>query len=365
MLSVRSAVRNLKPYVPGKPVEEVQRELGLSRLVKLNQNENPLGPSPRAVEAVRRALAEVHTYPEGTARVLRERLAALWGLPADWFVVGNGSDEIFRLLAETYLSPGDRVVVPTPSFSMYAFAAELMGAEPVAVPLKDHTMDLEAMARTAREKGARMIFLCRPNNPTGAVFSEAAMEAFMAAVSPDTLVVLDEAYREYDGTPFDSRRFLEKHPNLVVTRTFSKIYGLAGLRLGYGVMRPEVAAPLFAVRDPFSVNLLAAAAGLGALEDQEHLERSRANNRQGKQYLYGVLDRLGLRYVPTEANFVLIETGRPAAEVFDALLRQGVLVRPCGSFGLPNAIRVTIGTPEQNKAFAEALERVMKAQARP
>jgi len=360
MLSVRSAVKAMKPYVPGKPVEDVQRELGLGDLVKLNQNENPLGPSPRALEAARAALAAAHTYPESSNRALRERLAALWNLPADWFVAGNGSDEVFRVLGEVFLSPGDRVVLPVPSFSMYTFVAELMGAEVLAVPLKEQAMDLSAMAQAAQESRAKMLFLCRPNNPTGGVFSEEAMAAFMAEVPADTLVVLDEAYREYDTTPFDSRQFLLEYPNLVVTRTFSKIYGLAGLRLGYGVMRPELAAVLLRVRDPFGVNLLAAAAGVAALEDEAHLERSRALNEEGKAYLYGVLDRLGLAYVPTESNFVLIETGRPAVEVFDALLRQGVLVRPCGSFGLPTAIRVTIGKPEENQKFAQALEKVLR-----
>lgn len=360
MLSVRSAVKAMKPYVPGKPVEDVQRELGIGDLVKLNQNENPLGPSPKALEAAQAALAVAHTYPEGSNRALRERLAALWNLPADWFVAGNGSDEVFRVLGETFLTPRDRVVVPAPSFSMYTFVAELMEAEVVSVPLKEQAMDLAAMAQAAQESGAKMLFLCRPNNPTGAVFAEEAMADFMAQVPPDTLVVLDEAYREYDSTSFDSRKFLLAHPNLVVTRTFSKIYGLAGFRLGYGVMRPELAAILLRVRDPFGVNLLAAAAGVAALEDQAHLERSRELNQEGKAYLYGVLDRLGLSYVPTESNFLLIETGRQAAEVFDALLRQGVLVRPCGSFGLPTAIRVTIGKPEENEKFALALEKVMR-----
>lgn len=360
MFSVRSAVKAMKPYVPGKPVEDVQRELGIRDLVKLNQNENPLGPSPRALEFARAALEAAHTYPEGSNRALRERLGELWRLPADWFLAGNGSDEVFRVLGETFLSPGDRVVVPAPSFSMYTFVAELMGAEVVTVPLREHAMDLPAMAKAAQDSGAKMIFLCRPNNPTGAVFPEEAMDPFMAQVSPDTLVVLDEAYREYDSTPFDSRKFLQAYPNLVVTRTFSKIYGLAGLRLGYGVMRPELASLLLSVRDPFGVNLVAAAAGVAALDDQLHLARSRALNEEGKAYLYEVLDRLGLAYVPTQSNFLLIETGRPASQLFDALLQQGVLVRPCGSFGLPTAIRVTIGKPEENQRFAEALERVIR-----
>jgi histidinol-phosphate aminotransferase len=360
MLPLRSAVKTMKPYVPGKPVEDVQRELGITDLVKLNQNENPLGPSPRAVAAATEAMALVHTYPEGSSRALREKLAAMWELPPDWFIVGNGSDEVFRLLAETYLEPGDKVVVPAPSFSGYRLVAELMGAEVIRVPLVDGTMDLPAMAQAAAESGAKLLFLCRPNNPTGAVFAEELMPDFMDAVPQGCLVILDEAYREFDATEFDTLGLLKQYPNLIATRTFSKIYGMAGFRLGYGVIRPEVIAPFYTVRDPFSVNNLAAAAGLAALDDEEHLERTRTLTREGKAYLYGCFDRLGLKYMPTEANFILFDVGRPAPEVFDALLRRGVLVRPCGSFGLPASLRVTIGTPAENRRFAEALESLLR-----
>mgnify|MGYP000182478208 CR=1 FL=1 len=359
MAGVRAAVQAMKPYVPGKPVEDVQRELGLTDLVKLNQNENPLGPSPRAVDAVRKALATAHTYPEGSARALRERLGRLWDLPADWFLVGNGSDEVFRLLAEVYLDPGDPVVVPATSFSEYRFVGELMGAEVIEVPLAGWTMDLPAMAEAAAVRGAKLLFLCRPNNPTGAVFPEADLRRALERTPAATLVVLDEAYREFDGTPFDSRALLLDYPNLVITRTFSKIYGMAGLRLGYGIMRPEVLAPLYTARDPFSVNGLAVAAGLAALDDVEHLERTQALTRDGKAYLCAAFARLGLPYVPSEANFVLFEVPRPASEVFNQLLRRGVLVRPCGSFGLPSHLRVSVGTAEENARFVAALEAVL------
>ena len=352
----------MKPYVPGKPVSDVQRELGITGLIKLNQNENPLGPSPKAVAAATAAMAEVHTYPEGSTRVLRQRLAQLWDLPEDWFIVGNGSDEVFRLLAETYLTEADSAVVPTPSFAGYPLVIELMGARVVRVPLlPSGTMDLDAMAKAARETNAKMVFLCRPNNPTGAAFAEELFPAFMAQVDPETLVIVDEAYREFDETPFDSRSFLQQYPNVVVTRTFSKIYGMAGFRLGYGVLRPELIAPFYTVRDPFSVNNLATAAGLAALDDTEHLERTRHLNREGKAFLYALFERLGLPYVPTQANFVLFDCGRPAADVYGALMRRGVLVRPCASFGLPNHIRVTVGTPAENARFAEALEVVLGA----
>jgi histidinol-phosphate aminotransferase len=356
---VRAAIEAMKPYVPGKSLESVQRELGIETLVKMNQNENPLGPSPRAIEAAGRMLTQAHTYPEGTARALRDRLAVLWNLPADWFLVGNGSDEIFRLLAEVYLNPADVVVVPAPSFAGYPLVAELMGAEVTAVPLIENTMHLAAMMEIAIARRARIVFLCRPNSPTGGVFTEDALRTVLPLVPPDLLVVLDEAYAEFDETVFDARSLLIDFPNLIITRTFSKIYGLAGLRLGYGIMRPELITPLLRARDPFSVNLPAAAAGIAALDDDEHRQRSVRLVHEGKRALYRHFDRLGLRYVPTQANFVLFHTPWPAVEVYEALLRRGFLIRPCALFGLPHSLRVTVGTPEENEGFVTALSAVI------
>ena len=361
MLPVRPAVKAMKPYVPGKPVADVQRELGITDLIKLNQNENPLGPSPKAVEAAVQAMREVHTYPEGSTRVLRQKLAQKWDLPEDWFIVGNGSDEIFRLLAETYIEPGDVALVPVPSFAGYPLVLELMGARVIRIPLgANGAMDLDTMAEMAQNTRPKLIFLCRPNNPTGAVFAQDLFPAFMAQVPKECLVILDEAYIEFDETSFDSRALLQQYPNVVVTRTFSKIYGMAGFRLGYGVMRPEMIAPFYTVRDPFSVNNLASAAGLAALDDTEFLERTRALTREGKAFLYDLFDRLEIPYTPTQANFILFDAERSATEVFEALMRRGVLVRPCGSFGLPSCLRVTIGTPAENQRFAEALESVLE-----
>lgn len=356
---VRPAVAAVHPYVPGRSFESVRAELGLDTLVKLNQNENPLGPSPRALAAAASALHGAALYPEGTVPTLRHALAAAWELPEGWIVAGNGSDEVFRLLAETYVEPGDAVVVPAPSFAGYPLVAEIMGARVITVPLHDDALDLSAMARAALRERASLLFLCRPNNPTGTVFSEAALRQALDAIPPDTIVVLDEAYREFDDTPFDSRAVLLDHPNLVVTRTFSKLYGMAGLRLGYGVMHPELLAPLLAVRDPFSVNSVAAAAGIAALGDREHVARTLTLVREGRALLVDRLAALGLVSVPSHANFILFHTDRPAAEIADALLRHGVLVRPCASFGLPHAIRVTIGTREGNETFVAALEHVL------
>jgi histidinol-phosphate aminotransferase len=355
---VRPEVLLLKPYIPGKPVAEVQREYGIAHIVKLASNENPLGPSPMAIEALRSAADQVHMYPEATAPALRQALAHHVGLPDDWVMVGNGSDELLKLLAAAYIRPGDRVVVPGCSFPNYRAVSQLFGAAIDEVPLAGETMDLEAMARLA--SGARVIFLCRPNNPTGGIFPENAFRRFMAVVDPGTLVLIDEAYHEFDESAFDSLGLLQQHPNLIVTRTFSKAYGLAGLRVGYGLARPEVWQPLHLVREPFSVNLLAQAAALAALRDGHHLEETTANNRAGKAYLTRLCEELGLAYVPSQANFLLIDLGRPAGPVFDHMTREGVIVRPLAGAGRPTCIRVTVGTPRENERFALALRSALQ-----
>jgi histidinol-phosphate aminotransferase len=352
---VRPEVLRLKPYVPGKPIAEVQREYGLDHVVKLASNENPLGPSPLALEALRDVIPALHIYPESTAPALRAALSDRLGLPEQWIMVGNGSDEIFRLLAAAYVRPGDRVLVPGCSFPTYRMVSGLFGAALEEIDLKLETMDLETMAE--RSAGARIIFLCRPNNPTGAVFSEADFRRFMDRLSDQTLVMLDQAYDEYDETPFDSLALLHEYPNLILTRTFSKAYGLAGLRVGYGLARPEIWSPLYACREPFSVNLLAQAAAIAALEDSEHLEATLDLNRVGKLFLAESLRAIGLHFIPSHANFVMIDMGRPAGPIFESLLRQGIIVRPCSGFGRPNWIRVTIGRPDDNDLLIKALKK--------
>ncbi len=358
-IPMRPEIANMKPYVPGKPMAEVRRELGLDDVVKLASNENPLGPSPLALQAARSALPGSHLYPEGSSPDLRAALADRWGVAPDWVLVGNGSDEIFRVLSLVYIRPGDHVVIPAPSFSVYTSDTQLTGGVPVTVPVRDGAMDLPAMAGAAVQNQARLVYLCRPNNPTGGVFAAADFPAFMAQVPPETLVVLDEAYHEYDSTGFDCRPYLDQYPNLVVTRTFSKIYGLAGLRIGYGVGRPEVWAPLQTAREPFSVNMIGQVAALAALTDEAHLAASKALNQAGKSFLYGLFRELGLPADPTEANFILVDLQREAGPVQRALLRHGVIVRDTGSFGLPTCIRVTVGTEAENRRFAAALRTVL------
>lgn len=360
-LQPRPEITAMQPYVPGKSVLQVQRELGLTDMVKLSQNENPLGASPRAVAAALRALEDAHVYPECISPDLRAALAGRWRLDPEWILVGNGSDEVFRLLAECYLRPRDAVVIPAPSFAGYRLVAELMGAACRFVPLAGGTMDLPAMAAACRETGARLVFLCRPNNPTGGVFPAADFGAFMAGIPDGTLVVLDEAYREFDGTAFDGREQVLHWPNLVVTRTFSKLYGLAGLRAGYGVAHPDIWAPALTARDPFSVNLVAQAAALAALDDQEHISASVDMTRWGRQWLTEQLAPLPVTVHPSEANFILIDVRRAARPVYEALLQSGVITRPCGSFGLPTCIRVTIGTEPELGRFVAALRQVLAA----
>lgn len=356
--SPRPEVLTLTPYVPGRPQEDVAQAHGLTQVIRLAANENPGGPSPRAVAAMAAAAPTAHLYPEASSRTLRAALAARTGLPEEGVFAGNGSDEIIRLLAACYLSAGDLAVVPAQSFPNYRRVALLMGARVMEIPLAAGAMDLMAMARVCQQP-ARAVFLCRPNNPTGGVFPAAEFATFLATVSPATLVVVDEAYHEYDDTGFDALSYLADYPNLVVTRTFSKAYGLAGLRVGYGLGAAAVWAPLRAAREPFSVNRLASVAALAALADADHLTRTIAACQAGKAYLTDACATLGLDVWPSQGNFVFIDLGRPALPVCAALEQRGVIVRPGDGFGLPTGIRVTVGHATEIQRFVAALSEVM------
>ncbi|MFQ5894718.1 MAG: histidinol-phosphate transaminase [Nitrospinota bacterium] len=345
-------------YDPGKPVEELERELGIEGAVKLASNENPLGPSPRAMEAVRRAMSGVHRYPDGSGYYLKGALARHHGLSRGHFVLGNGTNEVLELLAHAFLDPGDEVVLAECAFVVFSIVAQLSRARRVIVPLRGLTHDLGAMAERVTER-TKLVFVANPNNPTGTAVGREEVERFLARVPERALVVFDEAYWHYVSRPDfpDTLAYLRERRNIVVTRTFSKAYGLAGLRVGYGVMDPEVAGYLNRVREPFNVNALALVAAEAALEDVEHVERSVRLNREGKEYLYRALDSLEVPFVPTEGNFLLVEVGDGRA-TFEALLRRGVIVRPMGGYGLPRHVRVTIGLPEGNRRFIEALQAI-------
>jgi len=354
---VNPHIRGLRPYEPGKPIEEVERELGISGSVKLASNENPLGPSPLALEVLAATAEEIHRYPDGACFALRARLAEHLSVDPAQLVFGCGGDEVLELLAKTFLAPGDRVVMPWPSFAMYPIVAKGMGAEPVFVPLTDEMdHDLPGIAAAASE-GAKMIFLCNPNNPTGTSFGAEALDRFMAEIPDDVVVVVDEAYFEYvrrSDFP-DTPGLIAKRPATLVLRTFSKIYGLAGLRVGYGISSPELIGYLDRARHPFNVNRLAEAAALAALGDDEHAQRTREMNSSGIEYLTPELEALGYRVWPSDANFILVETGPGYA---DALLRRGVIVRPMGGFGLENHIRISVGTAEENEKLIKSLQAI-------
>lgn len=356
-------IEQLTPYKPGKPIDEVRRELGLTDVVKLASNENPLGPSPRAIEAIHRYAETVHLYPDGAAHDLRQALAAHHDIPADHLVFGNGSDELLHYLGVTFLTPGDAVIQADPTFVRYEAVAMLHQAVLHRVPLRDHVHDLEAMADRIDDR-TRMIFIANPNNPTGTIVSEAAVRRFMQRIPPRCLVVFDEAYHGYiESRDYpDTIRYVREGQNVVVLRTFSKIYGLAGLRVGYGIARPEIVRLIDKVREPFNVNLIAQVAACAALLDTAHLDRSARVNSQGKRYLQAAFDELGLAYAPSEANFLWFDVGRPASPVAEGLLRRGVIVRAFDMPGVERFIRVTIGTPEENERFIAALKAVLSGE---
>jgi histidinol-phosphate aminotransferase len=351
------------PYVAGKPVAELQRELGVTHAIKMASNENPLGPSPLAVQAVREGLQEMHVYPEASAPELRTALAERTGVSPNSVILGNGSDELMEMCAHVFIGPGCEAVMGENSFSMYRICVEAFGGTAVRVPLKDYAMDLPAMARAVTER-TRIIFLAIPNSPTGTIVSRADFESFLADLPKERLLlVLDEAYREYVAAADCPRGtdYVAMEIPVLVLRTFSKIYGLAGLRVGYGIGAPWLVELLNRIKPPFNVNSLAQKAALAALDDHDHLERSLQTNREGMRYLSEELASLGVKVVPSHANFLTFCLGRQARGIYEALLRQGVIVRHLGSFGLDDCIRVTVGKPDDNLRFIKALRQVLKA----
>jgi histidinol-phosphate aminotransferase len=352
-------------YEPGKPVELVAREFGLDAadIIKLASNENALGPSPLALDAARRALADANFYPDAASTFLRDRLAAHWGLSPAQFVIGNGSTEVMILLAQTFLQAGDEVVFGAEAFMVYRLAALLFGAKPVAVAMPAHTHDLAAL-RAAITPKTKLVFLACPNNPTGTINAAADILAFAESLPEHVILCIDEAYTEFLDAPADIRPLIAAGKKIVGARTFSKIYGLAGLRCGYLYGSAETAALVQRARQPFNVNLVAQAAAAAALDDTAFLARARETNAAGLRQIAAGLTALGLLFTPSHANFVLFDVpqktagGAPvadAARVFDVLQRRGVIVRPLAGYGMPNALRVSIGTAEQNARFLREL----------
>lgn len=351
-LTVAEGIRTLVPYPPGKPIEELERELGIKGSIKLASNENPLGPSKKALQAIKEHLNSLHRYPDGSCYYLKEKLSGRLSVQPEALIVGNGSNEIIELLIRTFLKPGDEAVMADPSFAVYPLAIKAAAAVSRTVPLdKDLRHDLPSMAAMINAK-TRIVFVANPNNPTGTAVGEGEFRRFIEAVPEDVIVCVDEAYFEFVRRPdFPSTiEYIREGRAVVMLRTFSKIYGLAGLRVGYGIAHPEIIGYMERVRQPFNVNSVAQVAAIAALEDEEHLERTRENNAEGLAFLFKEISRMGFECVPTEANFFLIKVGNGRA-VYERLLKRGVIVRPMASYRMPEYIRVTVGLPEENRRF--------------
>jgi len=360
-LKTNPFLKTLPTYQPGRPIEEVARELGLpaESIIKVASNENPFGPSPLAVAALQKAVAGVNLYPDGNAFYLKQKLAAKLRVEPSNLVLGNGSNEIIEFVAHALLAPGDDVVVSQFCFAIYPIVAKMFGADVITVPAKNYGHDLSAMLRAITPK-TRIVFVANPNNPTGTLASREEVIHFVNEVPDDVLLVMDEAYIEFLDEPLDLSPLVRSgvRPNLILMRTFSKIYGLAGLRIGYGIGNPEFIAALEKIRQPFNANLLAQTAALAALDDDEHVRKTRANNFAGLEFFQRAFRAMKLEYVPSAANFILVCVG-DGKKVFEAMQKLGVITRPMAGYQLPEWIRISIGTPKENERCLNVLKTVL------
>ncbi|WP_353143236.1 histidinol-phosphate transaminase [Acinetobacter pragensis] len=352
-------IAKLKPYQPGKPISELERELGMTDIVKLASNENPLGCSDKVKEAVAAELAEIGRYPDGGGFILKDQVQVQFGVAHDRITLGNGSNDLLEIFARAFVSSSDSVVYSQHAFAVYSLVTQAINAEAVEVPAKGFAHDLDAMA-AAVKANTKLIFIANPNNPTGTWFEESEFDAFMQKVPANVIVVLDEAYVEYFPENFNSLKFLEDYPNLIVSRTMSKCYGLAALRVGFALASAEVTDYLNRIRQPFNVNHLAMVAAVAALKDESFIELSREVNKAGMSQLQAGFEKLGLNYVPSRANFILVDVQADPAQTFNGLLKEGVIVRPVG---IANHLRVSIGTEAENAKFLAALAKVLELEA--
>lgn len=362
MLKPADYIQDLVPYVPGKPVEELERELGITGSIKIASNENPLGPSPKALKTLIEKLSDVHRYPDGDSFSLKRKLAGLLKLGAHNIILGNGSNEVIEIAARTYMRYGDEAIMGEYAFIVYPLVTKALGATAVISPMPYLVHDLRDMYKRISSK-TKMIFLANPNNPTGTIVETDELEWFLQRVPHDIVVLIDEAYFEYvdyDMYP-DSLNYHKSNDNIITVRTFSKIYGLAGLRLGYGMASEEIISYMNRVREPFNVNILSQFAAESALEDTEHVQNSKISNRDGKIFLMDQLGRLGIEYMESYANFILIDLKKDPTEVYSSLLELGVIVRPVQGYGLKTHLRITIGLPKENERFINALKKVLGA----
>jgi histidinol-phosphate aminotransferase len=353
-------ILGIAPYEPGKPIEELEREFGVHDAIKLASNENPLSPSERVQRAIIGALGSLNRYPDGSGFYLRQALAKKHDFAQDQVFVGNGSNELIELAVRTFLKPGDEAVVPHPSFVVYPMIVQAAGGIRVMVMLKDHRLDLEAMARAITPM-TKMVFVANPNNPTATIVTADEVDAFMARVPERTIVVFDEAYIEFAmGPDFpDTLRHVKQGRKVLVLRTFSKAASLAGLRIGYGIADADAVSLMNRIRQPFNVNSLAQVAALAALDDEHHVLECVRMIEAGRHYLYDEFTRLGVKYVPSRANFILVDVGRSASDIYQQLLKDGVIVRPMTPFGMESALRITVGTPQENRRLVKTLKAVL------
>ncbi len=358
-----SYIRSIAPYQPGKPISELERELGITGIVKLASNENPLGASAAAVAAMQEAIKTIALYPDGNGFELKDALVKRYGVAHANITLGNGSNDLLELAARAFLAPGDKVVYSAHAFAVYALATQAVGASGISVPAIEYGHDLDGMLQAAKANQAKIVFIANPNNPTGTYLSVAALEGFLDALPADILVVLDEAYNEYlpEDKRYDSVSWLQRYPNLIVTRTFSKAYGLAGLRVGYALAHAQVTDMINRVRQPFNVNSVAQAAAVAALRDVSFVKRTFELNQRGMQQITEGLVRLGLRYIPSYGNFVAFHIG-DAKGAYRRLLELGVIVRPIENYDMPGWLRVSIGLESENAKFLSALEKFISEQ---
>ena len=356
----RKGILKIASYVPGKSIEEVQKEFGAKRWVKLASNENLLGPSSRAVEAIRRELPKIYLYPEGPCTVLRQALAKRFALPEGGVVISNGADNLILMIANAFIDEGDEVVMADPTFSVYTNVTQIMGGRAIQVKLNDFTHDLDTMLRKVN-RWTKLIFVCNPNNPTGTIIYQRSFDHFLSELPKRVIVIMDEAYGDFVSDPFypNGLDYVKAEKQVIVLRTFSKVYGLAGLRIGFALGRKDLVDCLYQVRDPFPVHRLAQVAAVAALNDMDHIVKSIRLVYEGRRYLYKELDKMGLFYVPSQANFIFIDFGRDAEEVFQALLKTGIIIRPERTWGYPTFARVTVGRMEDNQRFIRALKKIL------
>lgn len=356
----RAVLNQLSTYIPGKPIEAVQKEFQLDTVIKLASNENPLGPSPHVLNVIQAALKELRLYPDGNATSLKNELANHLGVDDAQLIIGNGSDEILMLIALTFINPGDEVIISEQTFSEYLFTAKCMDASIISVAPQNFTYNLEGFSAKITPR-TKVIYICNPNNPTGTIVTADELDLFLKKVPQQVLVVIDEAYYEYVQTAEypQSLALMNTYKNLLITRTFSKIYGLAGLRIGYAIAAKTIIETLNKVREPFNVNSMAQIAAIAALHDQPYLEGIRNLNAQSKKYLYQEFEKLNIPYVQSHANFILFKPGRPAQDIFQKMMQLGVIIRAMNGFGLPEHIRVTTGTMEQNREFIYKLNKIL------